>query len=639
VNDVYNKTEQNLRIIRKKLNGRPLSLAEKILYGHVIDADSQVVERGKSFLQLRPDRVAMQDASAPLAVLQFISSGMKKVTLPVTVHCDHLIEASSEGAKVDLERGKQDNRELFAFLRSGSAKYGIGFWKPGSGIIHQIVLENYAFPGGLMIGTDSHTPNAGGMGMFAVGVGGADAVDAMAGIPWELKGSQFASLLFQPSALLNLTSFLFTLAPKIIGVKLTGRLPDWASPKDVILKVAGLLTVKGGTGSVVEYFGPGVDTLSGTGMGTICNMGAEVGATTSVFPFNKSMAEYLTATGRGNIANLADSFRENLRADPGFEYDKVIEINLSELEPRVNGPFTPDLSNTVSNFKNAIHQNGWPENISAALIGSCTNSSYEDMTRAASIAQQAYEKGLKSKCELIITPGSEQIRATLERDGVLDVFRKVGATVASNACGPCIGQWRRADVKMGEKNSIISSYNRNFPKRNDNNPATHSFLTSPDIVISMAFAGKLSFNPMTDSLIGQDGSAFKFKAPVGEQLPQRGFDAGVDTYQHPPQDGSGVTIEVEPSSERIKLLDAFPAWDGKDFVDLPILIKCKGQCTTDRTSICIHSPSSFNWILMYGFDQIFRLLVSGLASEVTSITCRRICTWERSTQRTARPTV
>lgn len=366
-------------------------------------------------------------------------------------------------------------------------------------------------------------------------------------------------------------------------MKLTGRLPEWASPKDVILRVAGLLTVKGGTGSVVEYFGPGVETLSGTGMGTICNMGAEVGATTSVFPFNKSMAEYLKATNRSEIANLADSFRENLTADAGFEYDKVIEINLSELEPRINGPFTPDLSTTVADFRGAVKKNNWPEPISAALIGSCTNSSYEDMTRAASIAKQALDQGLKAKCELIITPGSEQIRATLERDQVLEVFRKVGATVASNACGPCIGQWRRGGVQMGEKNSIISSYNRNFPKRNDNNPATHSFLASPDIVISMAFAGTLNFNPITDSLPGKDGKPFKFSAPAGEQLPKRGFDAGVDTYQHPPQDADTVRIEVEEGSERIKLLDAFPRWNGEDFVDLPVLIKCKGQCTTDRT--------------------------------------------------------
>ena len=371
-------------------------------------------------------------------------------------------------------------------------------------------------------------------------------------------------------------------APKVIGVKLTGKLGPWASPKDVILKVAGLLSVKGGTGSVVEYFGPGVDSLSGTGMGTICNMGAEVGATTSVFPFNKSMAEYLAATGRAEIANLADSFRENLRADAGFEYDKVIEINLSELEPHVNGPFTPDLSHKLTDFARAVRENNWPEPLSAALIGSCTNSSYEDMTRAASIAQQAYERGLKAKCELIITPGSEQIRATLERDGVLDVFRKAGATVASNACGPCIGQWRRADVKMGEKNSIISSFNRNFPRRNDNNPATHSFLTSPDVVISKAFAGKLSFNPLTDSLIDAYGQNFKLSPPSGQNLPQKGFDAGADTYQHPPADGSSVQIEVEAGSEKIKLLNAFPAWDGKDFMELPILIKCKGQCTTDR---------------------------------------------------------
>lgn len=494
-----------------------------------------------------------------MAILQFMSAGMPTVAVPTTVHCDHLIEAEF-GAKDDLARSKDKNKEVFDYLSTASAKYGIGFWKPGSGIIHQIVLENYAFPGGLMIGTDSHTPNAGGLGMVAIGVGGADAVDVMADIPWELK------------------------CPNVIGVKLTGKMKEWTSPKDVILKLAGILTVKGGTGAIVEYFGPGVETISCTGMATICNMGAEIGATTSVFPFTARMAAYLKATSRGSIADLAQQHRSYLAADAEAKYDRVVEINLDELEPHINGPFTPDLATPLNQMKTMVKERGWPDEIKVALIGSCTNSSYEDMARSASLAKQATEAGLKTKSEFNVTPGSEQIRATIERDGIMAEFEKSGAQVLANACGPCIGQWKRHDVKHGEKNTILTSYNRNFTGRNDANPATHSFVASPEIVTALTFAGRLSFNPLTDSITTPSGKEFRFKGPFGDELPARGYDRGQDTYQEPPKDRSKVQVVVSPTSDRLQLLSAFAAFDGKDPKDLPILIKVRGKCTTDHIS-------------------------------------------------------
>ncbi|KAI7003804.1 Aconitate hydratase, partial [Hortaea werneckii] len=550
---------ENLSIVRQRLN-RPLTYAEKILYSHLDDPHGQDIERGKSYLKLRPDRVACQDATAQMAILQFMSAGMDKVATPTTVHCDHLIEAQIGGEK-DLERAQQINKEVYDFLSTSCAKYDIGFWKPGSGIIHQIVLENYAFPGGLMIGTDSHTPNAGGLGMCAVGVGGADAVDVMANLPWEVK------------------------APKIIGVKLTGEMSGWTSPKDIILKVAGILTVKGGTGAIIEYHGPGVNSLSCTGMGTICNMGAEIGATTSLFPFNDSMHKYLAATKRKEIGDFARSYAAELHEDEGAPYDELIEINLSELEPHINGPFTPDLATPISQFKEAVKANKWPEELKVGLIGSCTNSSYEDMSRAASIAQDALDHGIKAKSVFTVTPGSEQIRATIERDGQLKTLEDFGGMVLANACGPCIGQWDRRDVKKGEPNSIISSYNRNFTGRNDANPATHSFVTSPDLVVAMTLAGSLNFNPLTDSLKDKDGKEFKLKAPTGEGLPAQGYDPGRDTYQAPPQDRSSVQVAVSPTSDRLQILEPFTPWDGKDATDLPILIKAQGKTTTDHISM------------------------------------------------------
>ncbi|KAE8132239.1 aconitase family-domain-containing protein [Aspergillus pseudotamarii] len=555
----YKKMSENLEIVRKRLS-RPLTYAEKILYSHLDNPHEQDIERGTSYLKLRPDRVACQDATAQMAILQFMSAGMPSVATPTTVHCDHLIEAQVGGDK-DLARANEINKEVYDFLASATAKYNIGFWKPGSGIIHQIVLENYAFPGGLMIGTDSHTPNGGGLGMAAIGVGGADAVDVMAGLPWELK------------------------APKVIGVKLTGELSGWTTPKDIILKVAGLLTVKGGTGAIVEYHGPGVNSLSCTGMGTICNMGAEIGATTSLFPYNDRMYDYLKATKRQHIGDFARSYAKELREDEGAEYDQLIEINLSELEPHINGPFTPDLATPISKFKEAVEANKWPEELKVGLIGSCTNSSYEDMSRAASIAQDALDHGLKSKSLFTITPGSEQIRATIERDGQLQTLEEYGGVILANACGPCIGQWDRKDVKKGEANSIISSYNRNFTGRNDANPATHSFVTSPDLVVAMTVAGTLKFNPLTDTLKDKDGKEFKLKAPTGEGLPAKGYDPGRNTYQAPPADRSTVNVAVSPTSDRLQVLQGFQAWDGKDATDIPILIKCQGKTTTDHISM------------------------------------------------------
>jgi aconitate hydratase len=494
-----------------------------------------------------------------MALLQFISAGLPTVAVPSTVHCDHLIEAESGNVK-DLARAKDINSEVYDFLASACAKYGLGFWRPGSGIIHQIVLENYAFPGGMMIGTDSHTPNAGGLGMVAVGVGGADAVDVMAGLPWELK------------------------CPKVIGVKLTGRMNGWTSPKDIILKVAGILTVKGGTGAIVEYFGPGVDTMSCTGMATICNMGAEIGATTSLFPYNQRMYEYLASTGRKDIGDYANVWKKNLVADEGAKYDQLIEIDLNTLEPYVNGPFTPDLATPISQFKKAVESNGWPAELKVGLIGSCTNSSYEDMARSASLVNQAVDAGLKAKAEFTITPGSEQIRATIARDGLIESFSKIGGLVLANACGPCIGQWARHDVKKGEKNSIITSYNRNFTARNDGNPATHAFVASPEIVTAMVFAGDLRFNPLTDTLKTPSGKEFKFAPPHGEAIPPRGYDAGENTYQAPPTDRSKVSVAVSPESNRLQILSPFKKFDGKDPKNLAILLKVKGKCTTDHIS-------------------------------------------------------
>jgi len=555
----YEKLVKNLEVVKARLN-RPLTLSEKILYSHLDDPANQDIERGESYLRLRPDRVAMQDATAQMAMLQFISSGLPKVAVPSTIHCDHLIQAQIEGQQ-DLARAKDINAEVYNFLATSGAKYGVGFWKPGSGIIHQIILENYAFPGLLMVGTDSHTPNGGGLGGLCIGVGGADAVDVMADIPWELK------------------------CPRVIGVKLTGKLSGWTSPKDVILKVAGILTVKGGTMSIVEYFGDGVDSISATGMGTICNMGAELGATTSVFPFNQRMVDYLAATERQGIADEASKYKESLLSpDPDCKYDQVVEIDLNTLEPHVNGPFTPDLATPISDLAAAAKANGWPLEVKDGLIGSCTNSSYEDMSRVASLMKQALAKGMKSKGNFYITPGSEQIRATIERDGLADTMREFGGVVLANACGPCIGQWDRTNVKKGEKNTIVTSYNRNFTGRNDANPATHCFVTSPEMTVALTMAGSLDFNPLKDTLTAEDGSELSLSDPFGDGLPANGFDPGEDTYQAPPADGSAVNVDVAPTSDRLQLLTPFDKWIGSDLTNMRILIKVEGKCTTDHIS-------------------------------------------------------
>ncbi|MBN3293112.1 ACON protein, partial [Polypterus senegalus] len=554
----YEKLQKNIEIVRKRLN-RPLTLSEKIVYGHLDDPVGQEIVRGRTYLRLHPDRVAMQDATAQMAMLQFISSGLPRVAVPSTIHCDHLIEAQVGGAK-DLERAKEMHQEVYSFIASAGAKYGVGFWKPGSGIIHQIILENYAYPGLLLIGTDSHSPNGGGLGSICIGVGGADAVDVMAGIPWELK------------------------CPKVIGVKLTGSLSGWTSPKDIILKVAGILTVKGGTGAIVEYHGPGVDSISCTGMATICNMGAEIGATTSVFPYNHRMKTYLNKTGRSEIAALADEFKDNLVPDSGCEYDEVIEINLSELKPHINGPFTPDLAHPVAEIGAVAEKSGWPLEVKVGLIGSCTNSSYEDMGRAAAVAKQALDKGIKCKGHFTVSPGSEQIRATIERDGYAKILRDVGGIVLANACGPCIGQWDRRDVKKGEKNTIVTSFNRNFTARNDANPATHAFVTSPEIVTALAIAGTLKFDPEKDFLTAANGEKFKLQPPNADELPVRDFDPGQDTYQHPPSDPGNLRVDISPQSQRLQLLEPFEKWDGKDLEDMQVLIKVKGKCTTDHIS-------------------------------------------------------
>ena len=566
IKKVYSQYDERIQAARQVVN-KPLTLAEKILYTHLWQGNAaEAYERGKSYVDFAPDRVAMQDATAQMALLQFMQAGRPKVAVPSTVHCDHLIQAK-EGADKDLSRAKNESSEVFNFLSSVSNKYGIGFWKPGAGIIHQVVLENYAFPGGMMIGTDSHTVNAGGLGMVAIGVGGADACDVMAGLAWELK------------------------FPKLIGVKLTGRLSGWVSPKDVILKVAGILTVKGGTGAIVEYFGDGAESLSCTGKGTICNMGAEVGATTSTFGYDASMERYLRATGRAEIADAANAIKHHLTADPEVyahpeEYfDQLIEIDLSELEPSLNGPFTPDLYTPASRMREEAEKNGWPTRVEWGLIGSCTNSSYEDLSRAASIARQAVEKGLVTKAEFGINPGSEQVRYTADRDGLLRTFEDLNATIFTNACGPCIGMWDRAGSEKQEKNTIVHSFNRNFAKRADGNPNTFAFVTSPEMVAAIAISGDLGFNPVTDTLTNKNGEQVKLDPPTGDELPTRGFDVEDPGYQAPAEDGSLLTVDVSPTSDRLQLLEPFPAWEGTDLKGLKLLIKAKGKCTTDHISM------------------------------------------------------
>jgi aconitate hydratase len=564
IEKIYSRTPGRVRVTRR-MAGRPLTLTEKILYGHFRRPVKEPAERGKTYAEFIPDRVAMQDATAQMALLQFMSAGIPEVAVPSTVHCDHLIQAET-GARNDLAQAFSDNAEVYDFLAGVSAKHGIGFWKPGSGIIHQVVLENYAFPGGMMIGTDSHTPNAGGLGMIAIGVGGADAVDVMAGMPWELK------------------------FPRIIGVRLSGALHGWVSAKDVILKVAGILTVNGGTGAIIEYFGDGTASISATGKGTICNMGAEVGATTSLFPYDRRMGDYLRATGRSRVAAGADAIAENLRPDPevlespeGF-YDQLLDIDLSQLEPMVNGPFSPDRAWKLSEFAEAVRTNGYPEELRVALIGSCTNSSYEDIERAASVARQALKRGLKAKAEFTITPGSELVRATIERDGQLKTLTDIGGLVLANACGPCIGQWKRHTVTKGERNSIITSFNRNFAGRNDANPDTHAFVASPEIVTAFALAGRLTFNPLTDTLVNDRSEEVRLDSPGGKELPRKGFTQGKRGYVPPARDGSKRRVKVKPTSDRLQLLSPFPAWDGKDITDVPVLVKAQGKCTTDHIS-------------------------------------------------------
>lgn len=566
IKKVYSRYDERIAAARKVVN-RPLTLAEKILYTHLWDGSAtEAYERGDSYVNFSPDRVAMQDATAQMALLQFMQAGRDQVAVPSTVHCDHLIQAR-DGAEADLKRAKQESSEVFDFLSSVSNKYGIGFWKPGAGIIHQVVLENYAFPGGMMIGTDSHTVNAGGLGMVAIGVGGADACDVMAGLPWELK------------------------FPKLIGVKLTGKLSGWAAPKDVILKVAGILTVKGGTGAIVEYFGEGAESLSCTGKGTICNMGAEIGATTSTFGYDASMERYLRATGRAEVADAANAIKHHLNADPEVlenpeeYYDQLIEINLSELEPHLNGPFTPDLATPLSRMREEADKNGWPSKVEWGLIGSCTNSSYEDLSRAASIARQAVEKGLVTKAEFGINPGSEQVRYTADRDGLLKTFEDLNATIFTNACGPCIGMWDRVGAEKEEKNTIVHSFNRNFAKRADGNPNTYAFVTSPEVVAAIAISGDLGFNPQTDTLTNAKGEQVKLDPPVGEELPEKGFDVEDPGYQAPAEDGSQVEVIVDPQSDRLQLLEPFSPWEGTDLKDMKLLIKAKGKCTTDHISM------------------------------------------------------
>jgi len=563
---VYDRIPDKVNAARDMV-GRPLTLAEKILYSHLSEKKvSTVYTRGDTYVDFSPDRVALQDATAQMALLQFMMSGRNKVAVPSTVHCDHLIQAK-QNARTDLAQALDVNSEVYDFLESVSNKYGLGFWKPGAGIIHQVILENYAFPGGMMIGTDSHTVNAGGLGMVAIGVGGADAVDVMAGMPWELK------------------------LPKLIGVNLSGEMSGWTSSKDVILKVAGILTVKGGTDAIIEYFGDGANKLSCTGKGTICNMGAEIGATTSLFGYDAHMEKYLKATNREGVADLANGIAEHLRADdevnnnPEQFYDQVIDINLSELEPHLNGPFTPDRATPISAMAVAAQENGWPTEIKVGLIGSCTNSSYEDISRSVSIARQAVEKGLKTKADFTITPGSEQVRYTIERDGFIDTFEALGASVFANACGPCIGQWSRSDAEKEEKNTIVHSFNRNFAKRADGNPNTHAFVGSPELVTALAIAGDLTFNPVTDILTNENGKEIMFDAPSGDDLPSDGFDVIDLGYQEPIKDGAKVDVVVNPNSERLALLIPFEPWDDKNITGMKVLIKAKGKCTTDHISM------------------------------------------------------
>ena len=588
IQGVYGRLDERVALGRERL-GRSLTLAEKILINHLADAAAQELERGRSYAEFYPDRVAMQDATAQMALLQFMTAGLDQVAVPSTVHCDHLIQAQTEG-KHDLAVAESTNAEVYDFLRTVSAKYGLGFWKPGSGIIHQVVLEQYAFPGGMMIGTDSHTPNAGGLGMVAIGVGGADAVDVMVGGTFGVRW------------------------PRLIGVHLKGAPSGWTSAKDVILKVAQILTVKGGTGAIVEYFGPGADALSATGKATICNMGAEIGATTSLFPYDDHAAAYLKSTGREAIADLANHHKENLVADPDVlanpenYFDQVIEIDLDTLEPHIVGPHTPDLARPVSQIGADAKANGWPTELTQTLVGSCTNSSYEDITRAAHIAREAKARGLKVKVPLLVTPGSERVRATIERDGLLQDLLDIGATVLANACGPCIGQWKREDIKPGEQNSILSSYNRNFPKRNDGNAATLSFIASPETVVAYALAGTLDFNPLTDEVGGS-----LLTSPIGEELPSAGFEEGLAGFIAPPETGTDVEVVVRPDSDRLQLLEAFPAWDGQDFENLTVLLKAKGKCTTD------HISAAGPWLKYRGhLDNICQNLFLGAINSFTT---------------------
>lgn len=588
IKNFYEVYTDRVSIAKKKLD-RPLTFSEKVLFGHLDSIDHiEKAVRGSSYIDFNPDRVAMQDATAQMALLQFMMAGKKKVAVPSTVHCDHLIQAKI-GADQDLSRAKDSNSEVYDFLESVSKKYGIGFWEPGAGIIHQVVLENYAFPGGMMIGTDSHTVNAGGLGMVAIGVGGADAVDVMVGMPWELK------------------------FPKLIGVRLTGKMSGWTSPKDVILKLAGLLTVKGGTGSILEYFGEGADSISCTGKGTICNMGAEIGATTSIFPYDSKMSNYLKSTSRTELAELADEIKQHLSADsevynsPEDFYDEVIEINLSDLEPHVNGPFTPDLATPISKLSETAKSEGWPLKLDVGLIGSCTNSSYEDLSRAASIAKQAENKNISVKSDFTVTPGSEQVRYTVERDGYLDAFIKIGGTVLANACGPCIGQWDRKGADKNEKNSIITSFNRNFAKRADGNPNTHGFVASPEIVTAMAIAGNLNFNPLKDSLLSDDGVEVFLDEPFGEELPVAGFDVEDNGFLDPSEfEGNNIEIKIDQNSKRLQLLQPFEPWSGKNIKNVKLLIKAKGKCTTDHISMA--GP----WLFYRGhLDNISNNLLTG----------------------------
>ncbi len=565
VSNLYSRMQSRIDEVKKRIN-RPYTLAEKILFGHLHDPKGQELKPGESILALHPDRVAMQDATAQMAILQYLSSGKKQTAVPTTVHCDHLIRAES-GANADMKTALDENREVYDFLQTASSKAGIGFWKPGSGIIHQVVLENYAFPGGLIIGTDSHTPNAGGMGMVACGVGGADAVDVMAGLPWEVK------------------------YPKLIGVHLKGEMKGWTSPKDVICKLCGILTVKGGTNRIIEYFGPGTRSISCTGKATITNMGAELGATTSVFPFDDEIEKYLRATRREDIAALAKQHATLLRADEDVEknpskyFDQVIEIDLSELEPQVVGPHSPDVARGISQLSKDVKEKGWPEKLSAALVGSCTNSSYEDISRCMDLAQQAAEHGMKLPIPFLVSPGSDQVFQTIKRDGQLAALESIGATVLSNSCGPCIGQWKRGDIKKGESNAILSSFNRNFPARNDGNAETLSFISSPEIVLALALSGKLTFNPLVDELTPASGKKFKLAPPKkAPAIPSQGFKFSQEGYVEPPSDGAKVEVVVNPTSKRLQLLKPFSKWDGKDFEKLPLLVKVKGKCTTDHIS-------------------------------------------------------